>query len=112
RSDGLGHERAHLARGVGALEGRQVDELDDAIEGPRLRARLDRSCGEPRRALLEADRVDARESLEVLPEAALGEVAAEEPHGTLGGSESCGLHGHESSRRARAVASSVMSTEH
>ena len=65
----LRDERAHLAGGVGALERRQVDELDDAVERPLLGARLDRAGAEPGGALLEADGVDAGDAVQVAPQA-------------------------------------------
>jgi hypothetical protein len=34
--DRLGDERLHLAGGVGTLERREVDELDDRVERPGL----------------------------------------------------------------------------
>src|SRR4029453_5711574 len=37
---------AHLARGVGAFEGGQVDHADRQVEGPLLGCRLDRSGAE------------------------------------------------------------------
>src|SRR5690606_39687591 len=89
------------------LERGQVDELDDPVEGPGLRTRLDRARRESRGALLEPHGVDAREPLEVLPQAAFGEVAPQEANGALRWGERGGLHGHVSSRSARAVDSSV-----
>ena len=96
----LGDERADLAGGVGALERREVDELDDAVEGPGLRAGLDRSGGETGGALLEPDGVDAREPLEVKPQALLGEVAADHAQGPFGRREGDRLFdGHLSSKK-------------
>ena len=104
RRQGLRDERPDLAGRVGALEGGEVDELDDLVERPRLRGGLDRAGAETGGALLEADGVDAAQPLEVQSEAAFGELAAEQPDRPLGRCQRDGSRG----RRCRFHRSSLV----
>ena len=69
----LGGQRAHLARGVLALERGQVDHPDGQVDGARLGGGLDRAGAERRGAGLGADLVDAGEAVQEAPQRAVGD---------------------------------------
>ena len=66
---GLGAQGLDLARGVGALERREVDHPDRQVDGPRLGVGLDRPGGERGGALVGADLVDAGQPVQELAQA-------------------------------------------
>src|SRR6478736_1282390 len=63
-SASLGGQRAHLARGVRALQGGQVDHGDGQVDRGQLAGLLDGPGGEPGGTLLEPDRVDPRQAVQ------------------------------------------------
>ena len=61
-------QRAHLARGVRAFQGGQVDHPDRGVDRPRLGGGLDAAGGQRRRPGLGADLVDAGQAVQEPPQ--------------------------------------------
>jgi hypothetical protein len=56
--DGFRAQGAHFARGVSALEGREVDHGDSGVDRPRFRCGLDAAGRESGRARFRANLID------------------------------------------------------
>src|SRR3954452_3142476 len=84
---GLGGERAHLARGVRALQRGQVDHRDGGVDRPGLGGGLDRAGAQHLHPVLRTDLVDAGETVQERAEGVVraGHVGERVRQGARGG---------------------------